>query len=43
MKNRNFKDSIIFVLCLVSGMLFGRIVLNGWNSEIDSKVEQVLS
>lgn len=41
--NRAGKDFIIVFVCLIAGMLLGRIIITNWNTEVDKEVEQVLS
>lgn len=41
--NKAGKDFIIMFVCLIAGMLLGRIIITNWNTEIDKEVEEVLS
>lgn len=41
--NRAGRDFIIVFVCLIAGMLLGRIIINNWNMKVDKEVEEVLS
>lgn len=41
--NKAGREFIIFIVCLVAGMLLGRIIMNNWNTEVDKEVEEALS
>lgn len=44
MKNNGAgREFIIFIVCLIAGMLLGRIIINNWNTEVDKGVEEALS
>jgi len=41
--NRAGRDFIIVFVCLIAGMLLGRIIITNWNTKVDKEVEEVLS
>ena len=43
MSYKNTRDIFIFAICLIVGMLFGRIVITNWRGEVHKEVEEVLS
>ena len=41
--NKAGRDFIIVFVCLIAGMLLGRIIMNNWNTKVDKEVEEALS
>lgn len=43
MKSNKNGYYIIFLLCLAAGMLFGRMIQNKWNQDVDDRVEKIVN
>lgn len=43
MNYKNIRDTFILVICLIVGMLFGRILITNWRGELHKEVEEALN
>ena len=43
MKDTGIKDFLIFAVCMIVGILLGRILAGHWNQQVHNKVEEVLN